>query len=288
MTFSALDIAVLTQTGLATLRNKNGLFSKIARNFSTQTGNIVLVPSFTADSASLWSTSTGYGPSAVTMTGTPITMKEPYKLTYELTPLQSQQVDFNTVANIAFPNQIGALVQECYKQYYSNINATTVPVQFSASAASYDLVNSGSQVIFTSGSSSPQFALAGQKFDLQLKSNLIALNYLAGAQAIAGNTRDGYAAGAVDVVPSYDLVSNATGADAVVLMPDTIIAGSRLPDVNGDGTAQVFDIQDPMTGFAIRSFVWFHPVNKTWQLSSTVQFTAVPGRTGFGARLKIN
>jgi len=288
MTFTSMDIATLSNAGLAALRNRNPLFTQIARNFSTQTGNIVLVPSFTADSASLWSTSTGYGPDTETLTGTQVILGEPFKRTYELSPLQNQQIDFNYIATVAFPNQVGALVQECYKKYYSLVNATTIPVQISSSVATYDLVQSGSQTIFTSGSSSPHFTLVSQKFDNQLKSNLVALNYLAGAQVIAGDARVSYKVGASDAYAAYDLGTTSTGADAVVLTPDTIVGASRLPDVNGDGTAQVFDIQDPMTGFAIRSFVWFHPVNKTWQLSSTVQFSAAAGRVGFGARLKIN
>lgn len=286
MTFTNADIAILSESGLATLRTKNALFSRIARNFSTSTGTQVIVPYMNPDTASRWTSATGYGPESATITGITIQMGEPFKKSYELTPLQAGAYDFNYIATVAFPNQVGALVTECYKQYYTFVDATTTPVQYSGSVGTYDMVSSGSQLIYTSGSSADQFTLAGQKFDAQLKSNLQAGNFIVGAQIINGQARNEYLCGNTTVLPSYDLTSTSTGADAVVLTPDTIVAASRLPEVNPD--AQVFDVQDPMTGFAIRTFIWRHPVNHTPMMTSTVQFTAARGRSGFGARLKIN
>jgi hypothetical protein len=287
MTFTSAEIAVLSQAGLEALRNKNGLLTKISRNFSTATGTSVLVPYMNADSASQWATATGYGPETGTITGISITMAEPYKKSYELTPLQNGAYNFDYVATVAFPTQIACVVQECYKQIYKLVDATTFPVQQSGSAvATYDQVESGSQVVFTSGSSAAQYCLVSQKYDKQLKSNLVAANYLVGAQVINGQARSEYICGNVDVIPAYDLTSVSTGADAVVLIPDSILAASRLPQVNPD--AQVFDIVDPASGLAIRSFVWNHPVNHTPMLTSTVQFSTARGRVGFGARLKIN
>lgn len=285
-TFTSADIAVLSDSGLTALRSKNGLLSQISRNFSTETGTQVLVPYMNADTASQWSTTTGYGPESATITGITIQMGEPFKKSYELSPLQAGAYNFDYIATVAFPNQIAALVLECDKKIYSFVDSTTYPTQYSQSVANYELVESGSQAVYTSGSSAPTFTLVSQKFDKQLKTDLVNRNYLVANAVLTGQYQNTYVCGNTTVIPSYNLTDVQSTADAVTLIADSIVAGSRLPPVNDN--AQVFDIQDPISGLAIRSFVWQHPVNHTPMLTSTLQFSAARGRTGFGARLKVN
>lgn len=289
MTFTSMELAVLAESGLAALKEKNGLFTKFARNFQpkeTAMGTSILVPYMAAESASLWTTSTGYGPDSSTVTGLSITFTEPVKRTNELTPLQTKAYDFSYVANVILPNQIAAVTTECYKRIFALVDATTLPTQVSSSVATYDMVQSGSGYVFTSGSSATPIVLVGQKFDAQLKSNMASANYLVGANVINGNARSEYACGAADVVPAYTLPANATNADAAVLIPDSILCANAVPFVN-EGS-QVVDITDPTSGFTVRTFVWQHAINHTPQITTTCFFNVQRGRPGFGARLKVN
>lgn len=289
LAFSNLDVPVLTAAGLKALQSKDSILNNITHNYlgaDTTARTAVRVPYMNKGTGSIWASSTGYGSQNNTVNGIDVIFTEPIFVTDEITPNQNNSYNIEYLATTLVPNQAEAVFAACRQRVEQYIDATTFPVQISGSTGTLDMVKSGSGTIFTSGSNAQQFVVTGQKFDQQLQSNLITLNYLAGAQIIAGNYANGYTAGYAQVTPAYDMPTNATGADAAVLIGDSILGAARIPQVH-NVLSQV-SVVDPRSNFPLLFFTWVNPVNQTLNFTTAVQFNTNRGRVGFGARLKVN
>jgi hypothetical protein len=292
-TFTNADNPVFVASGLQGLKLKNSILAKVNHRYlgaDTETRTAVRVPYISSiGSASVWTAgaSNGYSSNTNTLTGLDLVFVEPIYKTFTLSPNQANSYDIGYVSTVIIPSTVEAVVEECEKQVETFLDATTLPVQYTSSVASYDMVESGSQVCYASSSNADQFTVVSAKFDRQLKTDLKNSNYIVGAQVVAGSLRDGYPCGNTDVVPAYGLENFSTGADAAVITPDTILVAARMPAPLPNSSV-VTQIVDPSLNFPILFFIWTHPVDGTLNFTSATQFIAGRGRTGHGARLKIN
>lgn len=221
------------------------------------------------------------GTGAGTLTGVSVTFGEPYVSSTPVTPNVLTSGFTNLITNI-IPAQVEAVMASIERDLYGLINATNVPVQVSSSTATIAQVDSGSYVIRTSGSNAQQYTLVGDKFDTQLKSVLGSTNVYVQADILTGKYVNSYNVNNSIVLPASNFSTYATGSDAVTVIPDTIVWASKPVDVRpGASVASQYGIQ----------FVTFLDVDPTthklW-VQTGAQVAMGAGRTGFGARLKVN
>jgi hypothetical protein len=291
LTFSSADQAVISQASLAALKSKDKLLAMVTHNYlgaDTTTRTAVRVLYQNKTTGSIWNSTTGYASQTPqTINGLDIVFTEPVFQTDEISPNQFNSYDIAQLSTVIVPNQVEAVLVACRGRVQSLVNATTFPTQYSTSgSATFDFVQSGSQECYNSGSGpASQFTVVSQRFDRSLQSSLKTDNYLVGAQIINGQFTDSYRCGNTTVVPSYDLTTYSTNAEAVVMVPDAIVAAARLPNVQ-QVLASVA-VVDPSTNFPILHYTWIHPINQTLNFTTAVQFNAAKGR-GIGARLKLN
>jgi len=221
------------------------------------------------------------GTGAGTLTGVSVTFGEPYVSSTPVTPNVLTSGFTNLITNI-IPAQVEAVMASIERDLYGLINANNVPVQVSSSTATIAQVDSGSYVIRTSGSNAQQYTLVGDKFDTQLKAVLGSTNVYVQADILTGKYVNSYNVNNSIVLPASNFSTYATGSDAVTVIPDTIVWASKPVDVRpGASVASQYGIQ----------FVTFLDVDPTthklW-VQTGAQVAMGAGRTGFGARLKVN
>jgi hypothetical protein len=291
-TLTSIDNPVLAQAGLAALKLKNTLIARVNHVYlgsDTQTRSAVRVPYITSiGTASVWSSgaSNGYTTNTNTINGVDIVFSEPIFKTLALSPNQANSYNLPYIATTIVPALVESVVEECQKQIEVLFNSTVLPTQFSGSIASFDLVQSGSTIVYGSSSAAPQFTAVSAKFDRQLKSDLKSNNFILASEIVGGTLRNGYPCGDSDVVPAYGMDTYATTADAAVLTPDTILAAARMPLAMPNSTV-VAEFVDPSLNFPMLFFQWIGP-DGALNFTAATQFNVAAGRTGHGARLKIN
>lgn len=282
LAFSNLQNNLISQKALEVLSARRSPLQIFTNQISADANaSAVYVPYASGFTANRGFGGTGAG----TLTGVSVTFGEPYVSSTPVTPNVLTSGFTNLIENI-IPAQIEAVMDSIERDLFGLVNATNIPVQLSAATVNIAAhIDSGSVVIRTSGSNAQQYTLVGDKFDTQLKSVLGAANVYVQADILTGKYVNDYKVNNSIVLPCTKFGTYATGSDAATVIPDTIVWASK-PVYTGANT--VGAIYTNVGGLQFATFLDVDPTTHKLWVQTGAQIAMGAGRTGFGARLKIN
>lgn len=279
-TFSSFQNQIIAQKQLEVLNARRSaitLFTNLIAEDAYATA--VFVPYGSGFAANRGFGGTGAGG----LSGSSVTFLEPYVSSTPVTP-NIKTSGFPNLVTTIIPNQIEAVMIGMEATLYGLINATNIPPQVSGSNAAVAMFDSSSLIIRTSGSNAQQYTLVSEKFDTQLKANLGAANVYVQADILTGQYVNTYKVNNSIVLPTSNLATYATGADAVTVIPDTIVWATKPADINHGNILATSEYY----GIPFVTYLDEDPVTHKLWVQTAAQVAFGVGRSGFGARLKIN
>jgi len=287
-TFTSAALTLMSDLALPYLKAKAPLISAFSTNLSADVvskGTGVFVTYTAPASASIW-TST-FAPSAQTITGVTVTMREPYFRSAGFSPNEiASYTPEGLVTKVVGP-QINDVLTEVHKQVYFTFNTSNVTnTVYSGSGILFNFTASqaGAQFLDTSGSSK-NVALFNSVLDYALDANLSS-NFGAAAGVVNGTNVDGRKVGKLDqVFPAYNLPTFGVGVAGIACSPDSIAIATRIPDV-ASPNAQVFVTQDPQSGLAVATAMHVDDTLGQFIIKSYLSVGLSFGRPGMAAYYK--